>query len=64
MDRESNSATQATLRRAGAPSLGAEVPTDSRSAHRLRGWAIAVGASLILWGALAAVAWLVGTALS
>lgn len=64
MDRESNSATQDPLRDAGAPPSLLDGRPDIRTAYRLRGWVIAVGASLVLWGGIVAVVWLVSTALT
>ncbi|GAB3138658.1 hypothetical protein GCM10027057_19000 [Marisediminicola antarctica] len=64
MDRESNSATRDPIRAAGDPDSIGEGRPDIRAAHRLHGLIIAVGASLVLWGVIVAVVWLIGTALT
>ncbi|MET3768717.1 hypothetical protein ABIB15_001401 [Marisediminicola sp. UYEF4] len=64
MNKELNSATRDPLRAAGLPLPHTERRPDIRAAHRLHGLMIAVGSSLVLWGAIVAVVWLVGIALT
>jgi len=64
MDRESNSATRNPIRAAGDPGPRRDERPDIRAEHRLHGLMIAVGATIVLWGVLVAVVWLIGTALT
>jgi len=41
------------------PALSTPVGSGDRNTHRLRGWAIAVVTSLVIWGALATGIWMI-----
>ena len=62
LDRGSNSATRFPLAAAGSAHVDG-LP-DIRAEHRLHGWIIALGASLVLWGGIFAVVRLVGAVLA
>lgn len=63
-ERELNPATRDSIRVDGSSVPSLDRRPDARSAHRLCGLVLAVLASLVLWGAIAAAVWLVGRALT